>query len=37
MASRRLFLAGMAGALAAPSIARASGSMTAAIYPGTWD
>ena len=37
MASRRLFLAGMAGVLTAPSIARASGSMTAAIYPGTGD
>ncbi len=37
---RRTLLTGLgAAALAAglPSIARASGSMTAAIYPGTWE
>lgn len=38
--TRRTFLAGAGAAglaLAAPGLARASGSMTAAIYPGTWD
>jgi putative spermidine/putrescine transport system substrate-binding protein len=37
---RRAFLAGtaaLAGATLLPGGARASGSMTAAIYPGTWD
>lgn len=40
MTTRRHFIAGAGAAglvLAAPSIVRASGSMTAAIYPGTWD
>lgn len=37
MTTRRLFLAGSALALAAPRLAHAAGSVTAAIYPGTWD
>lgn len=37
MTTRRQLLAGAGLALAVPSLARAAGSVTAAIYPGTWD